>query len=207
LYVLALTDGPIASREAAGRFLHDVDIDGIHAVCERRNSVPPLTDRALRRQHATVIAIARGTRAVLPARFGALLSRQDLERLIRTHAQDVRRGLDDVRDRVQMTLRVLGAADERPRTRASSGREYLEERRRAALPALPSSASGLVDAVRPLTVRERQERGAPGLLVTIYHLVDVANVARYEKRVASTAGAAVLVSGPWPPFAFTPQLF
>jgi hypothetical protein len=206
LYVLALTDGPVDTAIDGGP-LQDIDIGGIHAICERRSTAPPLTDDALRRQHANVIAISRHVRAVLPARYGALLKRDELQQLLRNNSGAIRRGLDDVRDRVQMTVRVLGSAAKQVQTPMSSGREYLERRRRDASPLLPPRAQEFIDAVGPFVVRQRQECGAPGLIISLYHLVDSQKIPEYKTVARETGGTEIIATGPWPPFAFTPQLF
>jgi hypothetical protein len=207
LYVLALTDGPADTAETDGGLLQDIDLNGIHAICERRSTAPPLTDDALRRQHAKVIAISRRVRAVLPARYGALLKRDELLQLVRNNSVAIRRGLDDVRDRVQMTVRVLGSAARQVQAPASGGREYLERRRQESSPVLPPRARAFIDAVGPFVVRQRQECGAPGLTISLYHLVDAQKIADYKAAARATAGTEIIATGPWPPFAFTPQLF
>lgn len=205
-YVLAFTDRRI--RRAAGDPpFQNVEIDGIVAVGRRRQAVPMPTDETLRRQHRDVLQIARGARAVLPVRFGALIAKAELVDRVRSHHDVLREALAEVRDRTQMTVRILGTAPPRVPARQSSGRQYLEDRRRALVPELPAEARAVVDAVRPFAVRERQEPGAAGLLATIYHLVPVADTAAYASRAAALPSSTVIVSGPWPPFAFTPQLW
>ena len=206
LYVLALTDEPAGIDRIGERRLQLVTVAGIHAICQRRNGPPPVTDKDLRQQHADVIAISRRVRAVLPARFGALLTKNELTTLIRANEVDIRRGLDEVRDRVQMTVRVLGTVRRPAPTPASTGRQYLEQRQRAGAPELPSRARAFLDAVRPLVTRERQERGAPGLLASVYHLLESKNIDEYQTLARTMTGSDVIASGPWPPFAFTPQL-
>jgi hypothetical protein len=207
LYVLALTDGPVDAAGIDGRPLRDIDLGGIHAIYERRSTAPPLSDDALRRQHAEVIAISGRVRAVLPVRYGALLKRQELVQLVRANSVAIRCGLDDVRDRVQMTVRVLGSAARQVQAPTSSGREYLERRRQEAAPVLPPRARAFIDAVGPFVVRQRQECGAPGLVISLYHLVDAHKTAEYKAAARETGGTEIIATGPWPPFAFTPQLF
>lgn len=204
LYVLAFTDERPRPAPAAARFTL-VNVEGIIAVCERRTARPPLTDAALRRQHRAVVDIARRTPAVLPVRFGALVAKRELTAAVRAHRQTLSRALDEVRGRVQMTLRILGAAPPAPAP-ATSGRQYLETRRRVLDPPLPESVERLLAAVRPLTAAERREPGAAGLLLTIYHLIAAEHAEAY---LARTRGAAprIVATGPWPPFAFTPQLW
>ena len=208
LYVLALTDTPLGRWTAGDRRLLTADYDGVHVVCERRSEAPALTDAELRDQHRLVIAIANRARAVLPARFGSLVARRELTALLRRHDAEIRTALDQVRDRVQMTVRVLGAAPRRPSPapNATSGREYLERARQHLAPRLPRPAERLLAAVRPYVVSERREPGAGRLLATLYHLVDASQVGRYAKA-AGTRVPGVIVSGPGPPFAFAPQLW
>ncbi len=71
---------------------------------------------------------------------------------------------------------------------------------------MTSAGERVLAAVRPLVAAERREHGAGGLLATIYHLVEARHVDRYKKAVGNPV-PGVMVSGPWPPFAFSPQLW
>jgi hypothetical protein len=205
-YVLALTDRSPGVPTIAGRRVHDVHIDGIHAICQRMTQLPEVTDDVLRRQHADVTAISRRVSAILPVRFGALLGKDDLTAILRTSAGEIRQALDEVRGRVQMTVRVRGTVPAPPPTRPSTGRQYLEQRRRAAAAVLPRHARAFLDAVHPLVRSERREAGTAGLLANIYHLVDAVDVAEYGRLARSMTNADLVWSGPWPPFAFTPPV-
>lgn len=208
LYVLAFTDTDLGTWKSAKRTVRTVMVGGVYAVCERRAEIPELTDDALREQHALVVEIARRSRATLPTRFGTLIDESALLDWAVGHATELRPALDDVRDRVQMTVRILGRPEATPRTAraVTSGRAYLESRREALIPRLPEAAQELLGVLRPLVVRERIEAGQGGLLATVYQLIAKRDVATY-RRAAEAAPPGVLVSGPWPPFAFTPQLF
>jgi hypothetical protein len=207
-YVLALTDTPLGSWTAGDRRLLTADYDGVYVVYERRREAPAVSDAELRDQHRLVIAIANRARAVLPARFGSLIARRELTALLRRHDTEIRTALEQVRDRVQMTVRVLGAAlpHPRPPAPATSGREYLERARQQLAPALPRQAERLLAAVRPYVASERRESGAGRLLATLYHLVDASQIVRYTKAAGKPV-PGVILSGPWPPFAFSPQLW
>jgi hypothetical protein len=207
LYVIALTDAPIETGRIGGRAARDIEIDGIHAICQRRRQAPALTDDVLRAQHRVVVEIARRSRAILPVRFGALLAEEVLVDRVRDHDSEIRRALAEVRDRVQMTNRILGVAPRIEPVHASSGRQYLEQRQKLASPEIPPVAGALLDALRPLARRERREPGAAGLLVNVYHLVDDADVSRYAAILRQRGAPNVVSSGPWPPFAFTPELW
>jgi hypothetical protein len=206
LYVLALTDVALDPLRVERHTLNTVRFGEVFAICERRRAVPAMTDEALREQHALVVEIAKRVDAILPVRFGAFIDKAALEALIQQSEAEIRRGLEEVRARLQMTIRFVGTPARVSTTPVSSGREYLEARRRAATPALPPAAVRLLDTLRPLVARQRMEPGAGRLLATVYHLVDAAKIGRYGRLVAHAANADAVISGPWPPFAFTPQL-
>ena len=207
--MLALTDIDLGKWTVSGRRLHSANYGAVHVVYERRSSAPALTDEELRAQHALVTAIADRSPAVLPARFGSLLEKRDLTAVVGAHEHEIVSALARVRHHVQMTVRVLGQRRTVPSTvqpARMSGREYLERARRAATPPITEEAERLLKAVHTVVAHERREHGAGGLLATIYHLVHVRHVARYRKA-AAVPPPGVMVSGPWPPFAFSPQLW
>ena len=210
LYVLALTDTDLGSWTTGTRRIHSEDYSGVHVIHERRNTVPPMSDEELRAQHALVMTIAERAPAVLPARFGSLLAKRELTAAIARHHAEIVAALDQVRDHVQMTIRVLGqrapstsgVASEEP----ISGTEYLRRARLAAAPLTTTAGERMLAAVKPMVSAERREPGAGRLLATVYHLVDVHQVERYMKA-AGRPVPGVIVSGPWPPFAFSPRLW
>jgi hypothetical protein len=207
LYVLAITDAEVTLRTGAGKAARVVEIDGMFAVCELRRSVPPPTDRVLRAQHASVVALARRVGAILPVRFGTLLDETALVTRLRAHAPELRRALDGVRGMVQMTTRISGDPPKRSSRSVSTGRAYLEARRLAASPPLPPAARHFLQSVEGLVARERREPGTGRLLAIVYHLVADVDLASYRRRAEAAQAPGLLISGPWPPFAFTPQLF
>jgi hypothetical protein len=210
LYVLAFTDTPLDSSTIGPRRLEVVVVNELCAICERRAAAPAASEEELREQHALVLAVADRVSAILPVRFGALLGKRELVALVRTHEAAIRQGLETVRDRVQMTLRILGTRRAPRAVRASSGRDYLEQRMRAAsssLFSLPQPASTLLAALRPMVALERREPGVGQLLATVYHLIDARDVPRYTQIAKKASNRDMILTGPWPPFAFTPQLW
>ena len=208
IYVLAFTDTDLGTWKWARRTLRTTTLGAIFAVGERRNAVPHMPDDVLRAQHEAVIEIARRSRATLPVRFGALIDERELADWVRSREVELHRALDDVRDRVQMTIRILGEPGPVARTAhaATSGRAYLESRRQALAPSLPRTAQDVLRTLRPLVAHERIEAGHGGLLATVYHLVSQQDVAAYRDVMKETS-ADLVISGPWPPFAFTPPLW
>ena len=204
LYVLAFTDSAVDLQDLGDRQLRVVSIEGIHVVCQRRPDAPRASEAELRAQHALVLELAGRVRAILPARFGTRLEAAELRRIVRTHLDEIRQALDHVRDRVQVTIRVTGRRPARQAARPASGRAYLEAKRRAGVPRLPRTAASVLASVAHLAVDERREPGAGPLLATVYHLVPVKDLPRYMRFVAQRPRSTT-VTGPWPPFAFTPR--
>jgi hypothetical protein len=120
------------------------------------------------------------------------------------------KALEHVRGRQQMTVRLVGPpASDRPSSDKTTGTAYLAQRR-AALHAVPSEAAPLQAAVKPFVVDERVQPGRGGIRATVFHLVAKDDVGQYlaaiEAVLSSMAPWRAAVSGPWPPFAFAPEL-
>jgi hypothetical protein len=154
---------------------------------------------------AVVGAIVRASDAVLPLRFGAMVTgEEELRDGFRPRLEALAAALERTRGRDQMTVRIY--ADEKPpRTGGKapeSGARWLRER--AAHPLVERLRASLA----PLVHAERIEAGLqPPLRASVFHLVDRARVAEYEARVralsAGARSARIAASGPWPPYAFT----
>ena len=192
---------------------------------------PPLSRESLAAHDATVRRLAALSTALLPARFGeSAPDEAALCRALEPRSARLAEALALVEGAVQMTLRVFGDRDsagsaaaglvEPAKAPAASpteaapgpGARYLDGRRRllAERRALPEVAA-LREALRPLLRAERVERHAAGhLLATAYDLVPRGEVAAYEEIVrreaATLAPYRVVASGPWPPYAFAPDV-
>jgi hypothetical protein len=156
----------------------------------------------LRRYHKTIAAIADTVPAVLPARYGTLTTEPELEMVLHSRVQSLITALRRVHGRVQMTLRLTGVASPAEPLKTSSGRAYLR-----ALAGRERDIPGF-DAVRAelrsWIDEERVERR--GDVVSVYHLVPRRSSAAYARTAArSIAGAGLrgVVSGPFPPYAFS----
>ena len=178
---------------------------------------PAVSEAALRGHDAVVRRLAGAVDAILPVRFGALLTEGALADALAARAGELRRALELVAGREQMTLRVFGESAATVKQPApvggdvGPGARYLEERRRQWRHA---HAAAEIDALRPaLEVLVRAERvqrhDAPPLLASVYHLVDRARTADYlaavEHGTAALAPVRVTATGPWPPYAFAPE--
>lgn len=214
-YVYALMDGPAPRVRVAGRTLESLRIGGVYAAVIRTESPPPVSEDALAEQHAAVSRMSARVEAILPMRFGALVEESRLEELIARNQRRLRTALALVRGREQMTVRILGPARPpapgRTSSRPPSGTEYLRRRREAArtLP-LPGIARRVQATVRGLVVAERIATGDGAMHVTMWHLIERGKAREYRRALGGVPGTMppfqVIVSGPWPPFAFAPEL-
>lgn len=218
LYVFALTSGVMPAFEETGHAVEFVRAGPVHAAVERRGSAWSSTEASLRRQHAIVARLTGAIESVLPARFGMLLEAGELEAAVARRESAILEALALVRGRRQMTARLRSrtpqgeAAGQVPQ----SGTDYLEARRSAA--ALPPALRDICVAVRHLVHAEVFADAKAAIPATVYHLIDRRDDERYRVAVDGARrggepgqgdawGGDVLVTGPWPPFAFAPDVW
>jgi hypothetical protein len=190
-----------------------IRVGGLFAAAERLRIPPAPTEVALRRQYRLVVALSRLSPAVLPVRFGAFMTGDELEKIVRARRTILLRALRQVRGHDQMTVRIFGPPlAALPANNPSSGAEYLRARAAATRPALTPGARALVKAVSSVVDAQHVSGSRGGVQLTIEHLVRRSNVARYRRLLATCAGELepnldIAVSGPWPPFAFAPDIW
>jgi gas vesicle protein GvpL/GvpF len=211
LYVFALAGHGAAPFAAHGHRIEFIDFGGVHAAVERAAGRPAVSEGALRAQHDIVMQICTSVDDVLPARFGAYVEQGELTQLLAMRREVIQRALDLVRGRVQMTVRIRephGTNDpQAPTVAAASGTAYLEARRAAAAGPLSPTAATAAAAVRHLAVSERLDKGTARTPMAIYHLIDKQKVEDYTAALSLLRSSAITVTGPWPPFAFAPDLW
>jgi hypothetical protein len=232
-YVFALVDAIPSGR--AGRGLTGAlsirRIAGAFAIVERRADVPPMEFGSLKKHQEVVGRIASRVPAILPVRFGTLLESADLEESVRDRDEEIAEAFDLVRDRVQFTWRRQvrgarrkaegalretrgarradgGSTSETRADQPTSGAEYLRQAARAAAPAPPAAFRALGATLGPLVAARRYQPGTAVLAEAVYHLVEKKHVTRYLAAADSlkTSSPALVMSGPWPPFAFAPEI-
>lgn len=218
LYVYALVDRRLPRVKLHGRTIDCVPVGHIFALAQRTDRAPAISEDVLLEQHDVVLALAARARAILPARFGSIVDEEELRRIVVLRAAQLTAAFELVRGREQMTVRLLGNADGiEPRahrtgaaTEGGPGARYLHERRVAAGYPLPDAVPRLTAAVRHLIVAEKAEPGQSGVGAMLYHLIERGRSAGYCRALASAAADVepftVKVTGPWPPFAFAPEL-
>jgi Gas vesicle synthesis protein GvpL/GvpF len=193
--------GPLAVRR----------IDGGFAVVERRADVPPFDFGTLQAHERIVERLAALVPAILPVRFGTLLSSSDLETSFVERREELREAFDRVRGRVQFTWRSAGAEPvTRARAQAArtrSGTDYLRRAARAAHPPAPSSFRR-VRRLANLAAEERFAEATTIVPAALYHLVDRVRAGAYASAAADvrTHAPGLTWSGPFAPYAFAPEL-
>jgi hypothetical protein len=236
LCVYALTGGAarVSARGLAGERLHVYAHGPVAAVAGRLSRAPDASPELLRRYDGAMRRLAGKLPAVLPVRFGTCFNDPaELAFVLRSRGASLVRALAHVRNRVQMTVRLIedpeqrarigrrgaplsapvatglpSALSRRPHRPRGSGTAYLRDRAEAV--ARDHDVAGFApvrDAVRRWLRDERIERR--GAVVSVYHLIPRASADRYRRaiaRAAATCELRLVVSGPWPPYAFADTL-
>lgn len=207
---------PSAVRGFAGEPLRLVAAGRIAAVVGELRRRPRATRSALE-QYDAAIRRLHERRAIVPARFGSCFSGVDeIAFVLRSRSRSLGSALARVRRRSQMTLRFLPSSlRERPSRparivnsdrlaadAASRGTRYLRERaaRESDIPGLGAVRNAVKRWVRAEQVVRQGE------IVSVYHLVPHGAVTSYVRAVrhaAVAAGLRVVITGPWPPYAFS----
>jgi hypothetical protein len=210
--------GRLATTGLAGERVKAVAVGSIAAFVGEMPRVPRPDESHLREYDRVLKALSRRSAALLPARYGTTVSDEDeLHLILRSRQASLRRQLKNVRNRVQMTLRIPGVDPPVARifqvrptrsTKPDSGAEYLRSRAHEAAQARD------IPQLRPLRASVRrwvkgervEQRGA---IATAYHLVPRGSVDAYRRalaRRAAEAGVRIVITGPWPPYAFADPL-
>ncbi|MBI2188296.1 MAG: GvpL/GvpF family gas vesicle protein [Acidobacteria bacterium] len=199
---------PVRLAGVRGERLETIRIGSIDAIAGAVSAVPRSTARTLRHYDHVVRAVWARRSAVLPARFGTVMrDRRELALVVGARRESLQRQLALVRNRAQMTVRVVeGATGKGAREKgadplqARSGAEYLRARAgRYEIAALAPVRAAVRRWIRAEKVEKR------GSVATVYHLVPRAAAPAYRsaaERAAASAQISVHLSGPWPPYAF-----
>ena len=212
VYVYALSSPGLPRRlSVLGRRLHCLAIGGIDAIIER-SVTPGRSVEEIQFQHRLVGRLAALAPALLPARFGSVITEDALRSLVSGRRDEIEDALRLVRNCEQMTVRVFGPIED-PRAADSApgnGTAYLARRRERAHQQPPEAAI-IHRELGSLTRAERAEPGERGIRLVVYHLVARRQTARYRRQASILQSLlsphAVTVTGPWPVFAFAPELF
>ncbi|HEV8439224.1 MAG TPA: GvpL/GvpF family gas vesicle protein [Methylomirabilota bacterium] len=217
LYVYAVLRGTAAGENGPpADSVSIVQCGGIEAAVRPTTDAPAVDAEGLRAHDAVVRRLHAQAAAVLPMRFGAMVRDEAaLRSWVDTARPILDQGLDLVAGREQMAIRIYGevaeATAEDRHDVEQRGTRYLMTRRAASMPPeLVPAMETLRARLSPLIHSERVERHAtPPLIVTVRHLVargaGDAYRAAIEGDLPGFERLTRQVSGPWPPYAFTPE--
>jgi hypothetical protein len=223
-YVFALVDA--APSANAGKGLSGAlsirKLAGAFVVVERRADVPPVEFGSLQKHQEVVARLAKTVPAILPVRFGTLLEPEHLEEAVQERDDEIGEAFDLVRNRVQFTWRLARRKTEDRRRKTETGKRRTEDGkqtaetgtaylRRAARAASPPPAAAFRPLRAPLSrlvAAQRYQPGTEALPEALYHLVEKKKVARYLAAAAAvtTSSPGLNLTGPFPAFAFAPEI-
>ncbi len=164
---------------------------------------------ALKQHDAIVARIWTRVPAILPVRFGTLLELDELRELLAGRDEDLADAFALVRERAQFTWRSMRApvrAMPPGRPRARSGAEYMRHAAGQDAP-IPTRYAAIRRSVAAYVQRERFQPAAALRPERLYHLIAREDEKAYEAlgRKAAIRGA-IAFTGPWPPYAFAPEM-
>ena len=213
LYVYALVPAGLQSplgEGIDGETLRVAPLGALAAVVGEMEDRPSIAPASLRAHDAIVRRIAGTSDAVLPFRFGAMVtSEQELRDGLAPRLEALAVALERTRGCDQMTLRVYGEgaapAPARDPSPAGPGTRWLQDRSpQVQLAEIARVREALAAMVRAEVV---EPGGRPPLRASVFHLVPRAAIGDYRARVEALsrdlAPGRVDATGPWPPYAFT----
>jgi hypothetical protein len=211
--VYALLERRVRSIRVSGRRIEFVSFGSMAAAVERRKAGPKISERSLLEQHRIVTRLSELSPALLPVRFGALVDAAELGRIIALRRSVLKAALRQLRGKAQMTVRVFGPIAGQvsdPANLARSGTEYLQSLAAARRVELPWMIA-IRRAVQAVVSAERAEKGHGAVQGTLHHLVPIGRLEEYRSRIDRAVRlrdpTRLVVSGPFPPFAFAPDLW
>ncbi len=167
--------------------------------------------------HEVVRSITEQT-TPLPARFGTVVTVEQLSNYVSTHQQAIKAKLAHVRGRVEMTVRMIrtisGTDTSQESNNVGPGTAFLREKRREILGDEDEAAQKgqlsvwlrekLGDLIKEETISLTPSQTV--ILARADHLIERAGVQEYRtkmaKAVAERPEIRFMVSGPWPPYSF-----
>ena len=212
--LVASSSSRVIGSGMSGERLRAIRAGRITALVGELRRAPKPTITNLRRYAMVIEKAAAQTPAILPVRFGTGMADLDeVTFVLRARQVTLRSRLRAVRGRVQMTLRLVAGSDpgddpspgSDPGDEPTQGTLYLQQRATAAARAreIPGFAP-IRAAVKRWVKDERIEKRAG--VTTVNHLVPRSSVSAYRsavERAAERAGLRVIVTGPFPPYAFS----
>ena len=173
-------------------------------------------------EHARVISQCFRNTTVLPFRFGTVFDTDDaLRRAVRANRKAFTESVARLRGKAEMHLKVmvqdLSAREALPDLELpmAAGSEYLtrlrqiasrDRERQSKARAVSVQVHKLFSPLEEEVSCKKVDSG--GLLIDIAHLIDSKTVEKYHNRYSAATrqlkDCQVAISGPWPPYHFTP---
>jgi hypothetical protein len=216
LYVYCLCDA--RPKPLAGKKVTFVRCGRVYAAVAKVRRAPKPSSSALKAHDAVVRGLWRQGLGLLPVRFGSTVeSAEVLTEKLEPFERELRGSLKAARDCDQMTLRVFSLRPPKPsrvspRNTKRPGTEYLRSRLAARDWSDGESALRLLKTSLQRLVREErvQRNQVPTPVTSVYHLVKRDRLDAYLRRALSekfeTDRYRLTVSGPFPPYAFAPEV-
>ena len=184
--------------------LHALEVGPLVGVHGPNAAVDP-TPEALW-AHEAVVEQLLDAGPVLPARFGTVLSEDELRDELERRAEEFSSALELVRDRVELGVRASWLDRVFDRRSEESGSAYLDRKLRERQ-AAEDAAADLHEPLAHLAVRSVvQVEPSPCLTLVGSYLVEREEVERFraeaERLGAELDGVVLVCTGPWPPYSF-----
>ncbi len=213
-YVYAIVGGSAVAPRArglGGRGLVRVRAGRVAAIAEPMDRPLAVGVERLQAQERLVRRLAARHAAILPARFGShTKDERELRSLLRARGASLARGLRRVRGAEQMILRLFFSeplsGPSRGPAGSGSGTAYLRRRAGADIPSLQAVRA----AIARLRIVRDERVEVQHQALTVFHLISRGASRGYAaavfEAISRECGVAAIVSGPWPPYAFAPEV-
>ena len=223
LYVYCLAEGvdPLAKtpQGVSGepvRIVEFEDVSALVSVC--RSDAFQVTRKNALAHHEVVRSITEKT-TPLPARFGTVVTVQQLSNYVSTHHQALKAKLAQLRGRVEMNVRMIETIDaaDKPRentTMPGPGTAFLLEkqseilREQAGVAQKDQLSAWLREKLGDLIKEEKisLSHSQTVILARADHLIERVDIQEYRTKMAKAVEERpeirFMVSGPWPPYSF-----
>ena len=223
LYVYCLVEGverlnnaPTGVSGAPVRIVElDEDVSALVSVC--RTDAFQVNRKNALAHHEVVRSITEQT-TPLPARFGTVVTIEQLRNYVSTHHEAIKTKLAHVRGGVEMTVRMIqsipGADTPQELNKVGPGTAFLLEKRRelvrdeAGATQKGQLSAWLREKLGDLIKEEKISitRSETVILARVDHLIKRADVQQYRTKMANAVEERpeirFMVSGPWPPYSF-----
>ena len=222
LYVYCLAEGVPrlhkTPRGVSGAPVRVVEFEDLSAlVSVSRSGAFQVTRKNALAHHEVVRSVTKQT-TPLPARFGTLVTVQQLRNYVSTHRLAIKAKLAQVRGRAEMNVRMIetitAEVSQESKSELGPGTAFLLEKRReirreeASLAQKDQLSAWLREKLGDL-IKEEKISVVPSqtlILAKADHLIERVDVQEYRTKMAKAIEerpeVRFMVSGPWPPYSF-----